>query len=109
MVKPHIINYLACSTCGSNIPIPATLPKRISCPNCGQPYEREGGGSPNGSPRGGFWEFLGGVFIGAVFLGPFIWTPLGRATAVEAIRRGAGVTRKKVEEWLKKGEVERAG
>jgi len=52
---------------------------------------------------------LGGVFIGAVFLGPFIWTPLGRATAVEAIRRGAGVTRKKVEEWLKKGEVERAG
>jgi len=109
MAKARIANYLACSTCGSNVPVPASWPKRISCPNCGQLYEREDGAARNGSPGGGIWEFLGGVFVGAVFIGPFIWTGLGRATAIEAIRRGAGVTRKKVEEWLKKGEVERAG
>jgi len=109
MAKVRAVNYLACSTCGSNVPIPAGLPKRISCPNCGQQYEREGGSNLDGSPRGGFWEFMGGLFIGAMFLGPLIWTPLGRKAAVEAIKRGAGVTRKKVEEWLKKGEEVKAG
>ena len=48
-------------------------------------------------------SFLWGLAVGTLFVAPFIWTPLGRAFAIEAIRRGAGVTRAKVEEWLEKG------
>jgi len=106
MVEARVANYLACSTCGSNVPVPAGYPESISCPNCGQEYVREG---RDGAGSGGFWEFVGGLFIGTFLIGPFIWTGLGRETAIEAIKRGAGVTRKKVEEWLKKGEEEKAG
>jgi len=45
-----------------------------------------------------------GVLIGALFVGPFIWTELGRRMAIEAVKRGAGVTEAKIKEWLEKGE-----
>jgi uncharacterized membrane protein len=75
----------------------------VICSTCGQTYQKSG--NPGSNPgHGSIGDFLLGVFIGVLFVAPFIWTPLGRATAAEAIRRGAGVTREKVEEWLKKGE-----
>jgi len=56
----------------------------------------------------GVTELLIGMFIGAlIFPGPFIWTHLGREMVKEAIARGAGVTRARIEEWLKKGEREK--
>jgi hypothetical protein len=45
-----------------------------------------------------------GIFIGAIIIGPFIWTALGRELAVGAIQKGAKVTREQVEKWLKEGE-----
>lgn len=45
-----------------------------------------------------------GMFIGAVFLAPFIWVPLGRRVVKESVRRGAKVTSAKVEKWIAKGE-----
>jgi len=54
----------------------------------------------------GFAEFLLGLFIGGFLLGPIVWTELGRRLAIEAIRRGAKVTRERIEEWLRKGEEE---
>ena len=52
----------------------------------------------------GLGEFLAGLFVGAFLIAPFIWTHLGREMVKEAIARGAGVAREKVEEWLRKGE-----
>ncbi|RLA82197.1 MAG: hypothetical protein DRG31_07715 [Deltaproteobacteria bacterium] len=52
----------------------------------------------------GVVEFLAGLFVGTFLIAPFIWTELGRRMAVEAIRRGAGVARERVEEWLRRGE-----
>lgn len=49
-------------------------------------------------------SFFLGFFLGTFIIGPLIWTRLGRELAIELIRRGAEVTRKQVEEWLKKGE-----
>jgi len=50
-------------------------------------------------------DFLFGVFIGAVIVGPFIWTYVGREMAKVAIAKGAEVAAEKVEEWLRKGEA----
>jgi len=52
----------------------------------------------------GVTEFLIGLFVGTFLIAPFLWTELGRRMAAEAIRRGAGVTRERIEEWLRKGE-----
>jgi len=52
----------------------------------------------------GVVEFLAGLFVGCFLIAPFIWTHLGREMAKEAIRRGAEVTRERVEQWLRKGE-----
>jgi len=49
-------------------------------------------------------DVLLGIFIGAIIIGPFIWTALGRELAVGAIQKGAKVTREQVEKWLKEGE-----
>jgi hypothetical protein len=49
-------------------------------------------------------SFLVGVFVGAVFLGWFIYAPLGRELAVKSISAGAGVVESRVREWLAKGE-----
>jgi len=49
-------------------------------------------------------HFMLGLAVGAFFLGAFIWTPLGREFTIEAIRRGSGLTRARLEEWLRKGE-----
>jgi len=51
-----------------------------------------------------FGSFLWGLFIGTVFIAPFIWTEVGREITKAAIARGAKVTREKVEEWIEKGE-----
>ena len=45
------------------------------------------------------WPLVAGLILGA-----FIWTPLGRKIAVSPIAKGAQVSERKVEEWLKKGE-----
>ena len=52
----------------------------------------------------GLGEFLAGLFVGWLFLGALTWTHLGRELVKEAIARGAGVAREKVEEWLRRGE-----
>ena len=48
-------------------------------------------------------SFLWGLLIGSILIGPFIWTELGREFVKEAVARGAGVAREKVEEWIRKG------
>ena len=45
------------------------------------------------------WPLVAGLILGA-----FIWTPLGRKIAVSPIAKGAQVSERKVEEWMKKGE-----
>ena len=45
------------------------------------------------------WPLVAGLILGA-----FIWTPLGRKIAVSPIAKGAQVSERKVESWLKKGE-----
>ena len=60
----------------------------------------------DGDPPFDFGSFLWGLFIGTVFIAPFIWTGVGREITKAAIARGAKVTREKVEEWIKKGEEE---
>ena len=42
--------------------------------------------------------------IAGVVLGAFIWTPVGRKIAISPIAKGAKVSEKKVEAWLKSGE-----
>lgn len=83
-----------CEVCGALV---EAASKRVVCSYCGAEYVREAMPSP------GLGDFLVGVLVGTVFVAPFIWTPLGREFAVTAIQRGAGVTRAKVEEWLRKG------
>lgn len=50
-------------------------------------------------------DFLWGLLIGTIFLGAFIWTPLGRLFTMTAVSRGAGVTEARVKKWLEKGEA----
>lgn len=53
------------------------------------------------------WRDIGiGLFVGAVIIGPLLWTSVGRKLAVAPIAKGAKVTEKQVDEWLKKGEEE---
>jgi hypothetical protein len=49
-------------------------------------------------------DVLLGIFIGAIIIGPFIWTALGRELAKGAVQKGAKVTREQVERWIKEGE-----
>jgi len=97
MFKAFKMESITCVDCGSDIPTYGE--SEISCSFCGMQYERV-----DGSPEFGWLELIGAFIFGAFLLGPFIWTPLGREFTMEAIRRGAGVTRAKVEEWLRKGE-----
>lgn len=46
-----------------------------------------------------FWPLLAGIILGA-----FVWTPIGRKIAVAPIAKGAQVSEKKVEQWMRKGE-----
>ena len=46
------------------------------------------------------WPLLFGTFI----LGALVWTPIGRKIAVAPIAKGAKVSERKVEQWMKKGE-----
>jgi len=48
---------------------------------------------------GWVWPLLAGVILGA-----FIWTPVGRKIAISPIAKGAKVSERKVEAWLKSGE-----
>ena len=45
------------------------------------------------------WPLVAGLILGV-----FIWTPIGRKIAVAPIAKGAQVSEKKVEAWMKKGE-----
>lgn len=93
------MSEFVCFECGNVIHVDG-YEERVTCNTCQQEYERVNGET--------WWDvalwFLGGLFVGAVFVGPFIWTPLGRATTITAISRGAGVASAKVEEWLAAGE-----
>ena len=44
------------------------------------------------------------LLVGTFILGAFVWTPLGRKLAVSPIAKGAQVSEKKVEAWMKKGD-----
>lgn len=61
------------------------------------------GGEEKLSPSPDLASFFIGCFLGFIG-GAIVFTRLGRKAAKEAIRRGAKVTREKVEEWLRKGE-----
>jgi len=58
----------------------------------------------DGAPQFGWLELIGAFIAGGLILGAFIWTPLGREFTAEAVRRGAGVTRARVEAWIRAGE-----
>ena len=44
------------------------------------------------------------LLVGTFILGALVWTPLGRKLAVSPIAKGAQVSEKKVEQWMRKGE-----
>ena len=44
------------------------------------------------------------LLVGTFILGAFVWTPIGRKIAIAPIAKGAKVSEKKVESWMKKGE-----
>lgn len=98
---------------------------KVLCPACGvdhlveNPHEgkvivcngeevvlmRETGKSSNpGSNPGGFLQLLGAFVLGSVVGGAILYVPTVRTLTVESVRKGAGVTREKVEEWVRKGE-----
>jgi hypothetical protein len=51
-------------------------------------------------------SFLAGLFVGLVFIGPFVWTPVGRNLAIKAVSKAYKVAesevKKRVEEVEKK-------
>ena len=73
-------------------------PDTFTCPACGTTYAKVTKLDMD------FWTMLGVFILGGLTLGAFIWAPLGRKVAVEAVSRGAAVTTAKVEEWLAKGD-----
>jgi len=44
------------------------------------------------------------LLVGTFILGAIVWTPIGRKIAIAPIAKGAKVSEKKVEAWLKSGE-----
>jgi len=44
------------------------------------------------------------LLVGTFILGAFVWTPIGRKIAISPIAKGAKVSEKKVESWMKAGE-----
>lgn len=98
---------IQCGRCGNKIPVVATpdWPETVTCSSCGQTYMKT---AQNGSEHHSFdlGSLLGGLLIGTIFIGPFLWTGLGRMTAIEAIKRGSKATETQVKSWLKKGEGE---
>ena len=44
------------------------------------------------------------LLFGTFILGALVWTPIGRKIAVAPIAKGAKVSQRKVEQWMKKGE-----
>ena len=72
-------------------------PDTFTCPVCGLTYKKVGLNTS-------FWSIAAAFILGGLTLGAFIWAPLGRKVAVEAVSRGAAVTTAKVEEWLAKGD-----
>jgi len=92
---------LRCPECGTKILISNPNEGRIIKCRCGAELklirEKETKSNP------GFLELIGAYVLGGLTLGAFLWTSIGREMAISAIQKGAGVTRAKVGEWLKKG------
>jgi len=44
------------------------------------------------------------LLVGTFIFGALVWTPIGRKIAIAPIAKGAQVSEKKVENWMKKGE-----
>ena len=44
------------------------------------------------------------LLFGTFILGALVWTPIGRKIAVAPIAKGAKVSERKVESWMKKGD-----
>lgn len=99
---------------------------KVLCPACGIEHliqnPQEGGvilckgeeviltretGNPSKQGRSnpaGFLDLLGAFVLGSVVGGAILYVPTVRTLTVEAVRKGAGVTREKVEEWVRRGE-----
>ena len=44
------------------------------------------------------------LLVGTFILGALVWTPIGRKIAISPIAKGAQVSERKVESWMKKGD-----
>jgi hypothetical protein len=86
-------------------------PDIIRCDNCGAIYAKT---NPNalriGSPDPDVGSFILGLFIGVLFVAPFIYIPLLRDWFVEQITKATKVGRETAEKWLEgKGAKEEEG
>jgi len=80
-------------------------PDIIRCDNCGAIYAKT---NPNafptafriGSPDPDVGSLILGLFIGVLFVAPFIYIPLLRDWFIEQITKGARVGRETAEKWL---------
>jgi hypothetical protein len=99
------MSTFTCDICG--FPIRENGERFVTCPNCGAVYSNcvgcYGVGDRVGSPDPDVGSLILGAFIGLAFISPFIYIPVLRNWAIETIRRGADVSKRTVEGWLKKG------
>jgi hypothetical protein len=57
-------------------------------------------------PSPDFGSFLAGLFIGLVFIGPFVWTPLGRSLTIKAVSKAYKVAESEIKKRIEEVEKE---
>lgn len=68
----------------------------MKCPRCGTAVSSQSLGE---------WDwgtFFVGVGVGAIVVGPFVWSVLGRAVAKTAISAGSRFASRKIEETIRR-------
>ena len=86
----------ACPYCGSPIFVEKPIPKWVKCQACWNLVQLH--------QSFDLLSLLAGVAIGAIIIGPLIWTEFGKVVAITAIAKGAKTAEKTVKGWMELGE-----